>query len=235
MSLCLALETATEFASVALGDGQDLLAEVIVGRRKSAAVLVPSIESCLQLAGAAWEDIDTVAIADGPGSFTGVRIGFATAQGILAERELEVSVTPSLMVLAWGVAQSDPAPVATLYDALRGDVFAAVYSFSRDAVTVHVAPVLTTVAAVKQRCSVRPRVAAGDGATAFADEVRAWTGAEPLGFPQGAPRASALIGVRRLRGGTLRMDSLEHFEPSYGRVARAQAAWESEHGTPMEL
>ncbi len=235
MSLCLALETATEFASVALGDGQDLLAEVIVGRRKAAAALVPSIESCLQLAGAAWEDVDTIAIADGPGSFTGVRIGFATAQGILAERELEVSVTPSLMVLAWGIAQSDPAPVAALYDALRGDVFAAVYSFSSDAVTVHIAPVLITVAALKQRCPVRPRAAAGDGATAFADEVRAWTGTEPLGFPQGAPRASALIGVRRLRGGTRQMASLEHFEPAYGRLAQAQAAWESEHGTHLEL
>lgn len=229
MSVCLALDTATAVATVALGDDQDLLAEVTLGRRRAGAQLVPAIEECLQLGGVGWRDVTEILIADGPGSFTGLRIGFATVFGIITEHDLRVSVAPSLMVSAWAAAQLDEAPVAALYDALRGEVFGALYSFTSNGVEVHEAPTLTTVARLRERARVRPRVAVGDGAVAYADEIRAWTMRDPLGLPHGVPRAFALLALRRLEGGAAPVD-FEDFEPTYGRQAHAQAVWERDSG-----
>ena len=156
---------------------------------------------------------------------TGLRIGFATAQGIVTERDCTVGVTPSLMAAAWGAAQPK-IPIASLYDALRGEVFAAVYSFSATDVTVHVAPTLTTIAQLRESCEVRPRGAVGDGASMFGDEILAWTGTEPPVAPRAIPRASALLSLRYLEGGSRPVDLLADFEPNYGRQASAETALE---------
>ena len=233
MTLCLALDTVTKFASVAVGKDDEVVVEVTLGGRRAASELMPAIEHCLDLAGITFEDLDDIAVADGPGSFTGLRIGLATVQGIVTEREIPVSVTPSLMVTAWGVATGNDKPAAALYDALRGEVFAAVYSFSSEAVTVHHAPSLTTLETLRANCPATPTIAAGDGAAAYPTAVREWTGCPPVGPPRGAPRASLLLMVRRLKGGSDLLDSLSEFEPTYGRQAEAQARWEREHGRPL--
>ena len=94
---------------------------------------------------------------------------------------------------------------------------------------MHEAPALTTVARLRERARVRPRVAVGDGAVAYADEIRAWTMRDPLGLPHGVPRAFALLALRRLEGGAAPVD-FGDFEPTYGRQAHAQAVWERDSG-----
>ena len=140
MTLRLAVDTATDFASVAVGDDDVVLGEVVIGSRRSGAALVPATRECLRIAGVSIDRVESFVVADGPGSFTGLRIGWATIHGFLAESLRPVFTAPSLMGLAWAMAGGSDEPVAAMFDALRGEVFAAIYSFAGSDVTVHTAP-----------------------------------------------------------------------------------------------
>jgi len=229
----LALDTATDRGSVAVGRPGVVASEVMVGARRHAAALTPSVEEALQLAGLRQSDLSGIIVADGPGSFTGVRIGFATVQGIVRQSpELAVSTAPSLLAAARLAAPFSSGAIAALYDALRGEVYAAVYRFAPKEMQVIVPPRLTTVAALRES-GVKADVAVGDGAALFAEEVRAWTGRDPVPPPAGGPRASGLIELLGVPGALRPLDDVSTWEPDYGRPAEAQARWERAHGKPL--
>ena len=234
MSLYLAIETATDLGSVAVGEPGRVVSEVLFGDRRHASDLTPAVEETLRLAGATFGDLGGIVVANGPGSFTGLRIGVATAKGILrVHGGLALRTAPSLLAAAWAAHRFAAGPVAALYDALRGDVFGAVYGLDDRGVTELVAPACFPVAELAQRSPVAPVVAVGDGAALYADEVRRWTGRDAVGPPAGAPRASALLELLAVERGTVPVDDPELFEPKYGRLAAAQARWEAKHGRPL--
>ncbi len=79
----LALDCSTDIATVAALDKEQVLSEKSeTGRRNHAAILMPTIDECLKEAGLGFRDIDEVYVCSGPGSFTGVRVGLATALGL---------------------------------------------------------------------------------------------------------------------------------------------------------
>lgn len=233
MSLCLAVDAATGVASVAVGDGDALIAEINLGHRRASGTLMPAIEQCLGLADVAIDDLGAIALSDGPGSFTGLRIAFATVQGIVAQREIPVWVAPSLMVCALTAGQPHGTPVAAVYDALRHEVFVGVYEFSPSAVTTHLAPSRVSVDELDGCSPVTPVHAVGGGVVIYAAAMLAWTGNNPVGPLSGGPRASSLLRLKGLRGGARSIGSLAEFEPNYGRHAEAQVRWEQEHGRPL--
>lgn len=234
MTVTLAIDTATDIASIAAGADGTLLSQVVVTGRRHAAAAAPAVEEVLALGGAVLADVSRIVVADGPGSFTGIRIGFATAQGILRARSgITVLTAPSLLGAAWVAARFHGGPIAALYDALRGEVFAAVYTFEADGVRVHLPPTLGTVADVAARAGVTPTVAVGDGAARHAEEVRRWTGRAPIAPPAGAPRAAAYIALAETTAALEPVPDLTTYEPNYGRPAEAQARWERAHGRPL--
>ena len=233
MNLHLAIDTATDVGSVAVGDGDTLIAEINLGRRRAAGTLMPAIEQCLGLADGTIDDLDGIALSDGPGSFTGLRIAFATVQGIVAQRKIPVHVAPSLMVCALSAGQPLGTPVAAVYDALRNEVFVAVYEFSPTEVTTHLAPSRISVDAIEHCSVVRPAQAIGSGVVIYAAAMLQWTGNTPVGPPLGGPRASSLLRLTGMRGGARAIESLAEFEPDYGRQAEAQVRWEQAHGRPL--
>ncbi len=79
----LIFDCSTDIASVAVFDGEKLLAEKSeTGRRNHAAILMPCIDDCLNKAGITLKEVDEVYACSGPGSFTGARVGLATALGL---------------------------------------------------------------------------------------------------------------------------------------------------------
>lgn len=233
MKLHLAIDTATPLGSVALGDENTLVGEIVIGDRRHAAALVPAIEELLRLGGRRWQDLGGIVVADGPGSFTGLRIGFATVQGLVREHPaLEVHRAPSLLATAWSVLGCCDGPVAAVYDALRGEVFAAVYEIGGGRINVLLAPRLTTPDELAAS-GLRPCLAAGDGAVTHAAVMRRWTGRAPLGPPVGAPRASSLLALLDVPGATTPVADPATTEPDYGRAAEAQVRWERTHGHPL--
>ena len=100
-------------------------AEELLGRPGHAAELMPAIARVMDDAGTAWTDVAAIAVGTGPGTFTGLRIGIATARALAHARGLPVKPVSSLAALAEPL---DPArPRLALIDARRGELFAALY------------------------------------------------------------------------------------------------------------
>lgn len=223
----LAIDTATDIASVAVSAGDRTVARAIRGARQHAAQILPLVQDVLKAADVSLNEITRIIVGDGPGSFTGLRIGWAAAKGLAHERELPLIAIPSLL----GAAHAAGANVAAAcYDALRGQVFGAVYAFSGDSVEALVRPALFTIAelAALSRCEL----AVGDGAERYRAEVQAWTGRAPVDMGTLPPIAASLLALFEYDEARSAVDrSLA--EPTYGRPAEAQVKWESRHGRPL--
>ena len=125
----LGIETSTELVGAALLDEAGRHAEsVVVGRRRHAEALAPAIEHVLAQAGMPLSSVTGLAVDIGPGLFTGLRVGVATAQGLAEGLGLEVWCATSLQVLArTALDDGQDGRVAAVVDARRGEVFAALY------------------------------------------------------------------------------------------------------------
>lgn len=124
--IVLALDTALEACSVALGSGDRLLARryELCGKAH-AERLMPMIEAALGDAGLGMAAITRIGVTVGPGSFTGLRTGLAAARGLaLALSRPAIGIT-TCAVLAAGIAKGAPLTVAI--DARRGEIYLAAY------------------------------------------------------------------------------------------------------------
>jgi tRNA threonylcarbamoyladenosine biosynthesis protein TsaB len=124
----LALDTSTFVGTVAVVNDGELLSECSASVRAThGETLLPHVARVIELAGLTLADIDVFAVGIGPGSFTGVRIGVATAKGLaLAQNKPIVGVT-SLRTLARGLASGSGLRVPVL-DAHKGEVYCAAYA-----------------------------------------------------------------------------------------------------------
>ena len=115
--LTLAFDTATEVATSALVDDGEVLGE----RVSRAVTLLEDVDALLRQGGAAPEDVDALALGIGPGSFTGVRIGLATARGLALALDVPGAGVSTLVALAAGAPGAIP-----VVDARRREIFALV-------------------------------------------------------------------------------------------------------------
>jgi tRNA threonylcarbamoyladenosine biosynthesis protein TsaB len=112
--LTLAFDTATAVATSALVDGDEVLGE----RVSRAQTLLEDVDALLRQSGAHPSDLDRLAVGVGPGSFTGLRIGLATARGLALSLDLPGSGVSTLAALAAGAPGAVP-----VIDAKRREVF----------------------------------------------------------------------------------------------------------------
>jgi tRNA threonylcarbamoyladenosine biosynthesis protein TsaB len=227
----LAIDTATDIASVAVSAGVGVTTRSIRGARQQSAQIVPLIQQVLTLAGMKLEEITEIVVGDGPGSFTGLRIGWAAAKGLAHEREMPLVAVPSLLGAAHAAADEEGGPVAACFDALRGQVFGAIYAFSGDQPETLVAPGLFTIAELARVTPVRPVLAVGDGADRYADEIASWIGRSPPPLDTLPPIAGSLLILASYEDARRTLDATA--EPVYGRPAEAQAKWEARYGRPL--
>ena len=185
--LGLDTSTAASAAAVLRSDGQAFAREAAPaeagGRPGHSAELMPRVVAALDEAGLAWAELDAVAVGVGPGAFTGLRIGVATARALSAAHGLELRPVSSLAALAAGIDADLRLP---LIDAGRGEVFAALYEGDRQ----RWAPFATTAEALAERVraeEITP-LAAGNGSVRWARRPPGGRRASRPGRPAG-PRA----------------------------------------------
>jgi tRNA threonylcarbamoyladenosine biosynthesis protein TsaB len=230
--MLLAIETATDCASVALGlPGADPLEENVAGARRHAAALLPMIQTLLGRAGATLDDVSGIVLSDGPGSFTGLRVGASVAKALVHARGIPLWVAPSLLVRAAGVARGD-ALVLAVAGALRGEVYAAAYRFLPDRIHTELAPSVRHPDELV-RVGSGPEIVVGEAPADIIAVLEAWTGRPVIGPPDGSPHAGRLLGLVGRPGGARRVEAAAGWEPVYGRPAEAQARWEMVHGRPL--
>jgi tRNA threonylcarbamoyladenosine biosynthesis protein TsaB len=226
----LAIETATIAVGCALwGDGAPVASTTLVAPQRHAEVLMPAIEEMCRRAGWSVEDLDGVAVDVGPGLFTGLRVGLATARAIAMARDIPAAAVQSLECLAYPHRRR-PGPLVAVVDARRGEVYSAVFHSDGDGLTETRAARVTSpdqlaaeLGAMGGEGGERALVI-GDGAWRYRGALAA-TGAE-LGGP-GEVAPSPLI-VAELGAGRLVASSLP--EPVYLRQADVRIGWEEVGG-----
>lgn len=231
----LAIDTATSTASVAVGTPpESVSATVLTGPRTHAGGIVELVDRTLKAAGVTVERLAGIVVADGPGSFTGLRIGWAAAKGLAQERELELVAIPALTAaMAGAAAVFGPVPVAACFDALRGQVFGAVAIVRADRVEQVVGPGVWVPEELIAASPLRPRVAVGDGAVRYGLAMEQWTGVAPIDASRLRPAAASLLALMAIGNVGRRLVDPATAEPEYGRPAEAQARWEARHGRPL--
>jgi tRNA threonylcarbamoyladenosine biosynthesis protein TsaB len=167
----LAVETVTPRGSV--GVWRDGALSVVVGEGAPHAGWLPiAWMDALAHAGLGLDDVDRVAVVSGPGSFTGVRIGMASVQGLALTRGWSVAAVPSLdsMAECWRAAHEGQAPrtVIACLDGMRGEVFTRVFQFDGSRMTSGAEPLVGAPALVLLPAS-GPVSLVGSGATRFAE------------------------------------------------------------------
>ena len=166
--VALGFDTATEDTAVcAMRDGEvlheSLLGLSAEGKPRHAAVLLEEVERAAAAAGG-WEAVDLIAVGVGPGSFTGVRIGIATARGLGASAGLPVAGVCTLDAIGSALRErSDEAESPSLLavlDARRDEVFAALYSHAGERVWE---PLVSAPADLAKRVGAAAPTPAGRG------------------------------------------------------------------------
>jgi tRNA threonylcarbamoyladenosine biosynthesis protein TsaB len=186
--MILGIDTATAGTAVAFwapgGPAVERRDDPAAGERPAhAARLLVLVEEVLAAAGTSWDAVERLAVGVGPGGFTGLRIGIATARALAQARALPVTGVSSLEALAAGVRPLEGSDrVVGVIDARRGEVFAAAY------------PGFGPVALAPEALAARIEpgsLAVGDGAVRFREELERAGAAIPA---DGSPlhRVSAL-------------------------------------------
>jgi tRNA threonylcarbamoyladenosine biosynthesis protein TsaB len=174
--LVLGVDTATEYAVVGATDDETVVREVAIGpgsdgRPRHSEVLLAEIERTVDEAGG-WPRVDRIAVGIGPGSFTGLRIGIATARALAQAHDLPLAPVGSLEALALGISEVGGADLSLpVLDARRSEAFAALFDQAEEIWEPFVAPpdeLAQRVAGLN-----RGALAAGDGALRFAAELEA--------------------------------------------------------------
>lgn len=128
--LVLGIETSTPQASVAIGSEQGVIASAMVSRGASYnEFLLPAIRFCLNEAGLDYANLGGVAVSLGPGLFTGMRVGVATAKALAQALSVPIAGMASLDLVAYEVRYS-PKTIGVALDARRNEVFHAFYRSS---------------------------------------------------------------------------------------------------------
>ena len=168
-------DTATADAAVAVTVDGELVSEGRTGpgpggRPRHAAALMADVEAAVREAGG-WQRIDRLAVGIGPGTFTGLRIGIATARALAQARDLPVAPVGSLASLARGIGERAPdRPRLPLIDARRGQVFAALFDPAGEEL---LAPAAIAPDELATRLAGLPGnpLAAGDGSLRFREQL----------------------------------------------------------------
>jgi tRNA threonylcarbamoyladenosine biosynthesis protein TsaB len=186
----VAMDTATAATSVAVADGARVHCarhDPAPGERPGHATrLLGLLEEAMDAAGVGWAQVERLAVGVGPGSFTGLRIGIATARGLAQSRDLPLAGVSTLEALALGAQAlprraladdatgalgADAATVLAVLDARRGEAFAAAY---RDGVEIAAPAALSPAALSELAAALAPgSLAVGDGAIRFREHLEA--------------------------------------------------------------
>jgi tRNA threonylcarbamoyladenosine biosynthesis protein TsaB len=221
--MLLGIETAAGLVGVALADADGPLAGVwLRGDRRHAEALAPAVEHVLAQAGVALADLDAIAVDVGPGLFTGLRVGVATAQGLAAGLGIGVVEVTSVEVLTRQAYDCGwEGAVAAVVDARRAEVFVARYE----------APGVETEAPSRQSpealadklAGVPGTLLVGTGAHRYAG-LFGGAGLRVAAIREPSPRVLVSIAADRLAAGATPVPPAA-VRPVYLREADARINW----------
>ncbi len=221
----LALETSAKSVSVAVTENGTLLAQAYQDRGLTHSVtLMPLLDGMLKTAGLTLDDMDIIAVAQGPGSFTGIRIGVSAAKGLAWAKALPCCGVSTLEAMAYGVTDFEGVVVGAM-DARRQQVYNALFRTENGRVMRLCADRAVAMELVAEELAAipEPKLIVGDGAVLLYDFLqKAGIGCRltsPLHRQQSA--AGVALAAEHLTAQGLTC-SAQELQPVYLRLSQAE-------------
>ncbi|MBQ4405110.1 MAG: tRNA (adenosine(37)-N6)-threonylcarbamoyltransferase complex dimerization subunit type 1 TsaB [Selenomonadaceae bacterium] len=220
----LAIETATRAASVAVTfDGKILAESVRESPQSFSETLMPQVEEVIKVSGA-FENLDAVAVSIGPGSFTGLRIGLATAKALAYAWGIKIIGVPTLLAMSYNFPN---AKVVPLIDAQKNRAYYQLFEDFSSLTDLEIEPIDEIVTAVGH--------AAGEfflcGDVLHKIKIPLPPNVKLAPPHLRMPRASAVAWCAE---NLKRVDNVMNLEPVYIRRSEAEELWEKRHGSLSE-
>lgn len=198
--LLLALDTATEKGSLALAENDRLLGEYFLHSPGTYLErLLPTLDELLRATGRNLKEVEAIAVSQGPGNFTGLRIGLATAKGLAWALSCPLVPVPTLEALA-APFPFQPHPIAVLMDAKREEVYLGLFNCHGELPQPLTEPQRLPVTALPSRLQP-PMLLTGPGLDAYGDFLEKHLSPEISWAPPEMrhPRAATIARLGRLR------------------------------------
>jgi tRNA threonylcarbamoyladenosine biosynthesis protein TsaB len=229
--LVLGIDTATLVCSVGLTHGGKMVGEYTLHIKKTHSQrLLPLISQMLEATGFHTRDIQGIAVASGPGSFTGIRIGIATAKGLAQALEVPLVGIPTLDILAAQFIHTDHL-VCPILDARRQQVYTAFYRNSDHLprrVSEYMALSLESLVEILRPYPQKGFLFPGDALEIYGEILREQLGERFLTLPQpyrlNRGSLTAHLGHEKLAAGA--PGELYSLTPLYVRKPEAEVKWE---------
>jgi len=230
----LALDTSSMVASVAVVDESKLLGEITFNYKKQhSTILLPMIDKLLKSLEIQITEVDAIACASGPGSFTGLRIGAATAKGLCHGANKPIIGIPTLDGLAFNLAYSRGI-ICPIMDALRDNVYTSIYRWEgdglfkvQDYMAVHIDEIIEKLKVFNEKV-----IFLGDGVPVheekIKDELSINASFAPVHLNMQKASSIGALALRRLQKGDL--DDYLSFAPFYLRKSQAEREYDKRHG-----
>ena len=227
----LAIDTSTMLGGIAIMDESLLIAESRLNVKSTHSErLMTEIEHCLKQSGIKISDIDVFAVATGPGSFTGLRIGLSTVKGFSYATGKQIVSVPTLEALAWNFPYSRY-PVCTMLDARKKEVYAALFKWEGENFTR-----LINETSAKPEEFARDALSvtrderfifAGEGAALYRDKIIEAMGEKAIfASPEKtvpSPANVAVLGLKKAKAGEF--SEPISLIPMYIRKSEAEVKW----------
>ena len=227
--IILGIETATAQVGCALGGVEGVFASFHASRgKRHAETLVPAIQFVCQTAQVSLDEVSVVAVDIGPGLFTGLRVGIATAKAMASALRVPMIGLSSLDLLAHQVRHS-PRLIVPVLDGKRGEIFSAAYRHVQGGIQRLSEPRVGTAEdlANELRAGRQEALLVGDGALRYADVLAEDSGQVELGHVGTQwPSAADLVELAHPRA--LREEFVQpwELEPLYLRKSDAEINWD---------
>ena len=230
--LILGIDTATTQVSVAVGGHEGVLAAVRSSKaRRHAESLTPSIQFACRQARIELAEVSVVAVDLGPGLFTGLRVGIATAKAMAHALRVPMIGVPSLDLLAFPVRFSNRLVVAAI-DARRGELFSAFYRQVPGGLQRVRDPRIGTPEDLASEliATGEELLLVGDGAQRYREVFDGMTKVDLVGGELMAPSATSLVMLAHAQALREQFVKPWDLQPMYLRKPDAEINWSTRHG-----
>lgn len=222
----LALDSSGLVASVALVEDDVLLAEYTVNYKKThSQTLLPMLDEVAKMIELDLQSVDAIAVAGGPGSFTGLRIGSATAKGLGLALDKPLVSVPTVDALAWNCYGSSSV-ICPMMDARRDQVYTGVYRFDGEDFVVVQEQYPAAVEEIAARLNElgHPVMILGDGVPVYRSQLEALLTVPyqfaPAHMSRQRASAVAALALRYIQNG--KTETAAEHRPDYLRLSQAE-------------
>lgn len=224
--LLLAIESSGLVASIALMSGDKLIGEYTTNFKKThSQTLLPMLDEVVRMTGIELESVDGIVVSGGPGSFTGLRIGAATAKGLGLALDKPLIKVPTVDGLAYNLYGTSRI-ICPIMDARRQQVYTGLYTFDKAQFRVVSPQKAVAISEIVEEINQLGKevVFLGDGVPVYKEyiEDHIHVGCSFAPPHLNAQRAGALAALGKIYFEEGRLESADEYVPEYLRLSQAE-------------